>query len=103
MVVACQDGIDTRGLWPASDKRRGTVMSWRNRTTAASTMPSTWSGFTAVQAQGRASSIVAKCRHTRLTTRTPMVARISAKSSATRPLAAASVMAGNGSLRLNGL
>ena len=52
----------------------------------------------ALQAQGRAPSIVARWRHTRLTTRTPTVARMSAKRSAISPVAAASVIAGSGSL-----
>src|SRR5260370_24285306 len=41
--------------------------------------------------------MVARWRQTRLTTRTPTVARMSAKSSAVSPVAADSAMAGNGS------
>src|SRR5436190_249382 len=47
--------------------------------------------------------MVARWRHTRLTTRTPTVARMSAKMSAVSPVAAASASAGNGSAKLTPL
>src|ERR1700733_8452976 len=57
-------------------------------------------GRSVPQVQGKAPSIVARWRQIRLTTSTPSTWRISAKIAAVSPVAAASVMAGTGSLML---